>query len=247
MDMDMDMDVDVDVDVCYASLSQKGNYMATQAKPKWSGIKLTNEGRTRLRSAIRLEPTAGRYVKSGAEVSKLKKVGLLDLAVKLGIDPIAVIQAEEDPGLGSIEESTGVFAAKPFSGMIEFDFTMSVLGNTVTRKSRIHYTRTPDWAYFDLLTNQDVLSYGEGTSYRLEIQSIVEGVVHYSDEEAVERGRTIRRKGRPDWEQCDDLTMWGIWTDEMWGAIDELIDKDCRRIDQTNRGLKSSQQHSEAK
>lgn len=233
--------MDMDMDICYASSLLKGIFMATQAKLKWSDIKLTNTGRSRLRSAIRLEPTAGRYVKSGAEVSKLNKVELLNLAVKLGIDPVAVIQAEEDPGIGSTEKRTGAFAASPFSGIVEFELTMSLLGKTVTRKSRIHYTRTPDWAYFDLLTNQDVLSYGEGTSYRLEIQSIVEGVVHYSDEEAVERGRTIRRKGRPDWEKCDDLTMWGIWTDEMWDAIDELIDKDCRRIDQLNRVLKSSQ------
>ena len=234
------MDMDMDMDISYTIFLYKGNSMATQTKPKWSDIKLTNEGRSRLRSAIRLQPAAGQYVKSGTEVSLLNKVGLLNLAVKLGIDPIAVIEAGEDPGVGSIEESTGAFAENPFSGIVEFDLTMSLLGKTVTRKARIHYTHTPDWAYFDPQKNQDVLLYNEGGTYRLEVQSLVEGVVHYTGEDAIERGRTIRRKPAPDWEKCDDLIEWGIWTDEMWDAIDKLIDKDCRRIDQLNRLLRSS-------
>lgn len=209
--------------------------MATQVKSKWSKLKLTNEGRSRLRSAIRLQPAAAQFVKSGAEISKLNKVGLLNLAVKLGIDPVSLLQSNEDPGIGSIDAGTGAFARLAFSGVVEFDFTMSLLGKTVTRKARVCYSHTPDWAYFDTKTQTEVLPFNEGSSYGFEVQSVVDGVVHYTGDDAIKRGRTVRRKLEVDWEECNDMTELGIWSDEMWDAIDDLIDKDCRAQDAANR------------
>jgi hypothetical protein len=165
----------------------------------------------------------------------LSKVELLDLAVTLGIDPSDVVQSECDPGIGSIDDATGAFALDPFTGKVEFDFTMSLLGKTVTRKARICYSHSPDWAYFDTKTGNDVLTFTRGGSFRFEVQSLVDSVVHHSGEDAIKRGKTVRRKQEAAWEECNDMTELGIWSDEMWAAVDDLIDRDCRAQDAANR------------
>lgn len=210
-----------------------------KAKPKsnWSTIKLTQQGRSKLRTAVREHPLAAQFVRSSTEISSLSKAGLLDLAVKLGIDYQQVLDAPEDeyPEIGSFEARTGAFAPKAFSGVVEFDFTMGFLGKSVTRRARVKYDWTPDWVYLDSESGREIVPFGQGGSFSLEIQSVNESVVHYSGEDALKRGRTTRARGTVDWEECNDLTELGIWTDEMWDAFEGLIDRDCRAQDAANR------------
>ena len=211
--------------------------MKTQNKTKWSQIKLTTEGRSKLRTAIREHPDAAKYVRSGTEISGLNKASLLNLAEKLEIDYGAILNSPtgEYSWLGSVNAQTGMFAPDPFSGVIEFPFTMGLLDLTVTRQARIRYTHTPVWVYFDPNTCHEVVPSGDGGSFVFEVQSIAETEIYYTGDDRARRGRAIRRKLETDWEPCNDMTEIGIWTDEMWDAINNIIDKDCRRQDEENR------------
>src|SRR5262245_53153826 len=40
-----------------------------------------------------------------------------------------------------------------FEGTFEFDLTLELFGKRVVRKSRVEYTFTPEWEYFDLKKN----------------------------------------------------------------------------------------------
>jgi hypothetical protein len=40
-----------------------------------------------------------------------------------------------------------------FRGELEFDWTVAFLGQSVIRKTRVVYSHTPEWEYFDLHKN----------------------------------------------------------------------------------------------
>lgn len=201
------------------------------SKSNWSNVTLTNKARSALRTAIREHPSASQVVAPGTRVSSLSKAELLELASKLSIDPTAVAAV---PG-ADIVLSRPPFVPFAFSGIVEFDFTMGFLGKSITRKARVRYDHTPSWAYFDAQTSLEVTAPGEAGSYAFEVQSINEGVVHYTGDDAMERGRTLRRKHEAHWEPCNELTELGIWTDEMWDAFINCIEDDCRAQDRAHR------------
>ena len=50
-------------------------------------------------------------------------------------------------------------------GELEFDWTVTLLGQSVTRKGRVTCQHTPDWEYFDLLKNSPYKGW-DSSSYR---------------------------------------------------------------------------------
>jgi hypothetical protein len=212
--------------------------MTSEINATWSHVKLSSQRREKLRTAVRRHPSITQHLHSRTAVGQLRKAALLSLAADLGIDYAAVLSspAEQQPKMGA-EAQTGALSPDPFSGEIAFDLAMEFLGKTVTRKARIRYTHTPAWAYFDRESGKDVVPFGKGGSYSLELQSLAESEITYTDREAVERGRTFRKRLATTWEPCNDLTEVGIWSEEMWDAIRDQIDRDCRARDAANRRL----------
>lgn len=196
-------------------------------------FKLTAQGRSALRAAVRESPRATQFVKSSTEVSKLTKSQLLDVAHKLGVnvDEVLAGATSEYPHIGSAEEQTGAFAPHFFKGFIEFDIKTSILGCETVRKARMEFVHTPDWAYFDTAKGREVIGW-EGSTLTLKVLAEHDTVVTHHEQV---NGKTIVRRVRSEWFGANDMTEVGIWSGETWDAIDALIDKDCRRQDRANR------------
>lgn len=192
---------------------------------RWKNTKLTAHARSALREAIRKHPSAAKFVRTSTEISSLRKAALLDLATNLGIDVEAQLQAADYSHLWATK------TVYPFAGVIEFDMTMGLLGYQTTRKVRLEYQSSPEWAYFDPDTGSEVLG-REGSSLVCEVHA--EHGPGYRDQ-VTQNGRQVWKELATTWETCNDLTAHGIWSDEMWDAIDSLIDKDCREKDAANR------------
>jgi hypothetical protein len=95
-------------------------------------------------------PDVTKHVADVGDVEKMGMWELLKLAKTLGVEADDVIRAteqEERELLDYCQKFPG------FRGEIEFDWTVTFLGQSVTRKARVVYQHTPDWEYFDLLKN----------------------------------------------------------------------------------------------
>ena len=208
--------------------------MATKSKPKWSNVKLTNEGRSRLRSAIRQKPECCQYVKSGSEISAMNKVQLLNLAFKLGIDIMAVLEAKEYSTYGNLEEDL----SPPFSGTKELDFITGLFGKTVTRKIQLQWDYTPDWAYFDSKTGKDILHSGpyiEGWGLGVRLQAVEEFSVSTVTSKSGKNEWVDQEFKEGEWIEFHDLLNFGLITPELFPAINELMETESRAQDAANR------------
>lgn len=201
-------------------------------KPTAAQPKLTAAARAILKAKIRVHPDAASHVKSSFEVSKLKKAQLLSIARKLGIDIDAVIkQAELNPKAMGVEvelqaEKTEGYA---FSGEIEFDLEISMLGTGFQRKGRITYQHTPEWNYLSPVTGKERLGSGSST-FKMEIMAILEREAWES-----QSGRVVKRKNNPYWTEVGELLQDGVLPESLMDTIFDMIDDDARRQDAINR------------
>ena len=211
--------------------------MTSEINATWSHVKLSSQRREKLRTAVRRHPSVTQHLLSRSEVGGLRKIALLDLAAELGIDYAAVLSspAEKHPEIGSAEAVAGALASDAFAGCITFDLDMQFLGRKVSRQARIHYTHTPDWVYLHRESGKEVIPFGGGGIYSLEVQSVSESEITNAGQQAAEGGRTFRKHLQTAWEPCNDLTKVGIWSEKVWDAIRDQIDRDCRARDAANR------------
>ena len=100
-------------------------------------------------------PEVTRHV---ADVEKMGMWELLKLAKSLGANADDVIRAT---GQGERELQDYSSKYPGFRGELEFDWTVALLGQTVTRKARILYEHTPEWEYYDLRKNSPLHRLGE--------------------------------------------------------------------------------------
>jgi hypothetical protein len=120
-------------------------------------MKLSKKARTILQSALLSHPDLPRFVDSQSRVFNMTAAQLLDLAGKLDVDVGATISATEKlhstkAFLEDYEARSSYSEKYPaFSGHLEFELEFRLLGQVVTRKARVVYEHTPDWAYFDLI------------------------------------------------------------------------------------------------
>jgi hypothetical protein len=109
---------------------------------KLSGIDLHD-----LRRGLRDHPEAPRHAAKLDSINRMRASGLLALAKKLGIDPEAIIKEIKERNAERLAHSTRFPA---FRGTLDFDLTVELLGNRVTRKARADYSFTPEWPYHDM-------------------------------------------------------------------------------------------------
>jgi hypothetical protein len=188
---------------------------ATNRQPAWDKIKVGIIPRANIREAIRRHPKASLHVRTGTEIYDLPKAQLLALASKLGINIKARLSDTEYDLTGLTSDETYF----PFSGIIEFPITMGISEFTVSRRVRLPYEHSPDWAYLDPRSGEERLGDTAWKFGGLEVETVSETPT------GVETS----------WEECDGLTAPGLWSDEMWQAVEGLIDADCRRQDAERR------------
>jgi hypothetical protein len=194
--------------------------------------KLTAAARGILRAKIRTHPNAAQHVKSGDQVSVMKKAELLSTARKLGIDIEEIVkQAQAAPSTTGFEIELAAERAEgyAFSGIIEFDIQMSLLGATFERRGRIIYEHTPDWAYLSQKTGTERLG-SDSSSFELEVLAILEREVW----EGV-NGKVVKRKNKPYWTSVEGLMQDGVLPESLMDMIFDKIDHDARRQDVANR------------
>jgi hypothetical protein len=109
-------------------------------------------------------------------------------------------------------------------GALEFDLSIEVMGQRVTRRARAIYRHTPDWEYWDL--NKKALFVGaESTAYSIELVAV--------PEEFHEDGSWT--EGKPEWIATVDLIKGGVLPLEMRDKIIQGIDNQCREEDAKRR------------
>jgi hypothetical protein len=111
-----------------------------------------------------------------------------------------------------------------FEGDIEFDLEVTILGKRFTRRAKIVYAFTPDWAWFDPATGKK----GPGTEsarYHLEVAAVREE--HHDD-------GTVTY-GAPRWVRCMDILQDDVPTHAILAWIINRIDLKCRAEDRERR------------
>lgn len=107
-----------------------------------------------------------------------------------------------------------------FVGSITFGLEFSALGEKFERQVRVNFQRTPEWPYWDVNCHKERIGY-ELTVTETDVYALPE------------IGTKAER--RPSWERVD-LLVPGVITRALIDRIDQLIDDECRRLDQIRRG-----------
>ncbi len=110
-----------------------------------------------------------------------------------------------------------------FKGTYEFDLTIQMLGNRVTRKAKAEYMFTPEWEYYDL--NKLAPHVGlESASYHVEVEAVPQ---EYHDDGTV-------TEGTRQWVKMKDLIEDGVLPHEVWDVLLNEIDQQCK-VEDTKR------------
>ena len=120
-----------------------------------------------------------------------------------------------------------------FKGAVEFDLTLELFGQRVTRKAQVHYEHTPDWEYWDL--HKKALYVGWGATawdFRLLTVPAEEEWDLPPDNDEEDDGY---ESPEPEWVTIDDITHLGVLTRNIWDAIDEAIEQQCKAEDAKRR------------
>ena len=163
-----------------------------------------------------------KHVTNVGDVEKMGTWEVLNLAKSLGVDADDVIRTTEQEERELLDYS---HKFPGFRGELEFEWTVALLGQTVTRKGRIAYQHTPDWEYFDLHKNAPYTGW-DSSSYRIEMQAVP--VEDWDGE-----GNPI--PGTPYWVSLEDITQNDVLPNEVWDAVIDAIDAKCKVEDAERR------------
>lgn len=183
--------------------------------------RLNSHQRYNLRSAIMAHPHATNFVRSSDELFGLPDRELYGLAKKLGLDPSVAVNVDDVPP--SFEEHA-------FRGRIEFDLTLTLLGEAVPRKARILYGYTPAWAYFDPDSGTEKLD-SEASSMAAEILAVPDDKRYMS----APSGAFVRESNTPEWVSFAPLLEIGVLPSELTEKLLQAIDAQCRALDRERR------------
>src|SRR5262245_44168317 len=174
-----------------------------------------------LHLGLRKHPDIGQHVANVAEIDRIPLLKLMKLAQKMGLDANAVIEKTEEE---ENELSRYSMRHPGFRGELEFDLTISFLGSTVTRKAKVVYEHTPEWAYFDWNKRAEFTGW-HGTAYHIEVAA--------APQQDHEDGTTTFET--PYWVHLEDLAHNDVLPFEMWDALLDAVDDKCRAEDAERR------------
>jgi hypothetical protein len=199
-------------------------------------VKLSVAAREEVRRQLRAHPNLKHHLSSRTEVSRLPKDELIALSGKLGVDVRAIAEnAFQAGGVTGILEPVVVqimgYNEQPpaFSGILEFEIAIEMLGKKVSRKARAIYTYIPEWEYFDLARG-GVFQGSPGSTIQLEVLAMPEGYTFKSGPD----GKHVREKLSPTWTGFD-VAETGVLSQEVWDAVEGAIDDKCRAEDGIKR------------
>jgi hypothetical protein len=168
-------------------------------------------------------PDIAKHIERVEDVEQMGMYSLLDLAKKMGVDADSLIRATEADERALSDYS---FRHPGFKGEMPFDLTISLLGHTVTRKAKVVFTHTPDWAYFDLWKQAEFTGWPM-SSYHIEVEAVPE---EYDEDDN-------RVEGQREWVRLEDMTKDGVVPTETWDAVLDAVDEHCKREDAERRKI----------
>jgi len=186
-----------------------------------------------LQRGLRKHPEADQHVPNVDDIETMPLTKLLNLAKAMGLDANAVIEkteADED------EQSRYSMRYPAFRGELEFDLTVSLLGNSVTRKAKVVYAHTPEWPYYDLHKQAEFKGWA-GTCYHIEVQAV--------PERDHEDGSTTLET--PYWVQLEDITQNDVLPHSTWDAVLDAVDEQCKAEDAERRRVAAARATSPTK
>jgi hypothetical protein len=182
--------------------------------------KLSPDERSNLIASIMDHPHVTSFVRTGSDLYALRSKALVELAIKIGIDPEVAMAT--DRKFANLLECA-------FLGVIPFDLELSLLGRTVKREARAVFGYTPNWATFNPATGAEELATEQSTLY-LEILAKPEGNSWSTGPD----GKSVKDANAPRWLVLDLLEP-GVLPEEIHTMLDDLIDSHCREIDNARR------------
>jgi hypothetical protein len=186
-----------------------------------------------LQMGLRKHPDIGQHVADVADVAGMPLLKLMKLAQEMGLDANAVIEKTEQE---ESELSRYSIRYPGFRGELEFDLTISFLGNAVTRKAKVVFEHTPEWPYFDLNKRAEFKGW-HGTCYHVEVAAVPE-----SDHED---GTTTF--GTPYWVHLEDIAQSDVLPHSTWDALLDAIDEKCKAEDAERRRMAAARAASPSK
>ena len=130
-----------------------------------------------------------------------------------------------------------------FTGTLEFELVLELLGERIIRQARADYKYTPEWEYWDL-TDQCLFKGWEGWQVGMSLLTVAEPDEEgeQTAEEAVEPAEEMddddpEDPRPPAWVPLD-LARDGMLPRAVWERIYEMIDAECKTIDIERRRTK---------
>ena len=177
-------------------------------------------------------PDVAQHVANIKDVEQMQMWSLLTLAKKMGVDADATIR---DTEAQENQLSDYSFSNPGFRGELEFDLTIAFLGTSTTRKAKVVYEHTPEWEYYDLRKKAPYTGWGS-SSYHIEVEAV--------PEEQDDEGNAI--PGKPYWVKMDDITGPDVLPHEVWDALLDAVDEQCKQEDAKRRMAAVAQQSKKA-
>jgi hypothetical protein len=173
-------------------------------------------------------PDAAQHVANVDDIEQMPMWSLLTLAKKMGVDAHATIrttEAHED------QLSKYSFSFPGFKGELGFDLTIAFLGKSITRKAKVVYEHTPEWEYYDL-RKKALYTGWESSSYHIEVEAV--------PEEQDNDGNATA--GTPYWVRMDDIARDDILPHDVWDAVLDAVDEQCKAKDAERRRAAAARQ-----
>ena len=169
-------------------------------------------------------PDAGEHVANVADIEDMQLLALMKLAQRMGVDAEALTERTEREENARFRYSDDFPA---FTGRIEFDFAVEVLGKRVARKARTDYSYTPEWKYWDLNKNAEYEGW-PGASMQVQFLTLPE--------------EDNAGTGEPEWRDADLLAI-----DALWNHVEDTIEERCRAEDAERRRVAAQSAQSPAR
>jgi hypothetical protein len=200
--------------------------MATKRKAKAPDIDVL--ARHYLSRGLRKHPAVAQHVANIDDLEQMPMWSLLTLAKKMGVDADATIRATEEH---EDQLSRYSLSYPGFKGEFEFDLTIALLGKSAMRKARVVYEHTPEWEYYDLRKKAPYIGWN-CSNYHIEVAAV--------PEEQDDEGNATA--GTPYWVRMEDITRNDILPHEVWDALLDAVDEQCKLEDAERRRAAAARQ-----
>ena len=174
-----------------------------------------------LKRGLEKHPDISKHIAKVDDLEEMSMLKLLKLAKQMDVDADALITATEQEEHERERHSMNFPA---FRGELGFDLTFELVGKRITRKAKVVFEHTPEWQYFDLRKKAPFTGCAS-SMWHLEIAAIPED--HQQD------GTVVH--GKPYWIRLDDVTHEDVLPHELWDAVLDAVDEQCKQDDAQRR------------